>query len=118
MYGCNHSIDGCLQVSASRFGDGISVICERIGIDVHGLHASAYRIGDGIFASCSRVDDDMMPTKGIAADANRIGNGLNVTCGIVCGIGVADDNYFLVTEGLFILSDGRKFKLREDELSE
>lgn len=117
MYGCDHSIDGCLQVSAFRIGEGINVYCERIGITPNGLQTSAYRIGSGIFAYCTRVDKDMIPSKGIIADAYRIGNGLKVTCGIVCGVGVADDNYLLVKEGLFILSDGRKFKLREDELS-
>lgn len=86
MHGCSHSIDGCLQVSAFRIGEGINVACGRIGITPNGLQTSAYRIGSGIFASCTRVDEDMTPSKGIIADAYRIGNGLKVTCGILCGV--------------------------------
>ena len=112
MHGCSHSIDGCLQVSAFRIGEGINVTCGRIGIIPYGLQISAYRIGSGIFASCTRVDEDMTPSKGIIADAYRIGNGLKVTCGIVCGLN--KDSYLETsTDVLWLTSDmlGEEFDI-------
>lgn len=51
------------------------------------------------------------------ADINRVDN-LNAECKLVCGFRIVH-NYFLVTEGIFILSDGKKFEVINDgELSE
>lgn len=41
---------------------------------------------------------------------------LNIEYNLVCSPDLGVQNYFAVKEGLFILSDGKKFKLIKDEL--
>ena len=58
MHGCNHSI-GCLSVTSSRLGDGLSVSATRVGFDKkhEDLNLSAWRIGNGISVSAGVVCD-------------------------------------------------------------
>lgn len=43
---------------------------------------------------------------------------LNVEYNLVCSPDLGAQHYFIVKEGLFILSDGKKFKLIKDELQQ
>lgn len=70
------------------------------------LSVACRKIGDDLDVSCQRDGEEL------AVVASRIGNGLDVSCGIVCSTGTRKPSYFLVTEGYFILSDGKKFRLR------
>ena len=70
------------------------------------LNVTCQRIGNDLEVSCQRLG------KGLMLVASRIGNGLKVSCGVVCSTGSRKPSYFLVTEGYFILSDGKKFRLR------
>lgn len=72
------------------------------------MSVSLFRLGEDMDVSLSRIGED------INASASRIGNGLNVSCSVICSIGVDSGYYFLVQEGLFILSDGKKFELKHE----
>lgn len=119
MHRCDCTLDGCMQVSTFRIGEGINVTCERIGVIPSGLQVSVYRIGERLNVVCSRLEEGATPLHGITASVHRIGNGLNVTCGIVCT--VEEDfthEWFLVEEGYFVFSDGLKFKVIKNGISE
>lgn len=102
MYG-NHDSVGCLQVTASRIGYGLELACQRIGEDID---MSLTRVGGDLSLSIERVGGDLM------VDALRLNKSLSVTCSVVCSTDMDEGYYFLVQEGLFILSDGKKFALR------
>lgn len=103
----NHDSVGCLQVTASRIGNGLELACQRIGEDID---MSLTRIGGDLSLSLERVGGDLI------VDTLRLNKSLLVTCSVVCSTGMDEGYYFLVREGLFILSDGKKFALK-DELS-
>jgi hypothetical protein len=94
MHRCNCNLEGCLQLSVNRIGEGINALLERIG-------------------------SGRSPTSGISTSITRIGGGLIVNCGIVCTTGKDfTHEWFLVEEGYFYFSDGLKFKVLKDGISE
>jgi hypothetical protein len=108
-----------MQVSTFRIGEGMNVTCERIGVIPSGLQVCVYRAGEGLNVICSRLEEGVAHLDGITAVVHRIGRGLNVTCGIVCT--VEEDfthEWFLVEEGYFVFSDGLKFKVLKNGISE
>jgi hypothetical protein len=97
----------------------MNVTCERIGVIPSGLQVCVYRAGEGLNVICSRLEEGVAHLDGITAVVRRIGRGLNVTCGIVCT--VEEDfthEWFLVEEGYFVFSDGLKFKVLKNGISE
>lgn len=76
MYGCENQTKGCLLVTASRIGGGLSISADAIN---KRLLMSANRIGEGLDVSASRIG-------GVSASAYRIGEGLKITCGLVCTV--------------------------------
>lgn len=71
---------GCINISASRIGQGIAIRTSRKG---DGVKIATSRIGDGISFLAERVGDDM------TVNAHRIGSGINFRCGLVCTVGQA-----------------------------
>jgi hypothetical protein len=82
----------------------LELACQRIGEDID---VSLTRVGIDLSLSLERVGGDLM------VDTLRLNKSLSVTCSVVCSTGMDDGYYFLVQEGLFILSDGKKFALRK-----
>jgi hypothetical protein len=82
----------------------LELACQRIGEDID---VSLTRVCGDLSLSIERVGGDLM------VDTLRLNKSLSVTCSVVCSTGMDDGYYFLVQEGLFILSDGKKFALRK-----
>lgn len=68
---------GCLSVSASRIGNGISCDAFRIG---EGIHANASRIGKPIQCGAEILN------KKLNVSVSRLGERLNVSAHLVCTI--------------------------------
>lgn len=99
---------GCLSGSITRSVGSLSGSTSRIGLELTGCLSV---VGENIQGALTNTSES------IEGSIYRKGGTLQGSLTIVCSA-EAIGNYLLVSEGLFILSDGRKFKLREDELSE
>lgn len=72
--------NSCINVSASRIGQGIAVRALRKG---DGIKFATSRLGKGISIHAERVGSDM------SVNARRIGSGINFRCGLICTVGEA-----------------------------
>lgn len=72
--------NSCINISASRIGQGIAVRASRKG---NGVNIATSRLGEGIVIHAERVGKDM------SVNARRIGSGINIRCGLICTVGEA-----------------------------
>lgn len=117
-------ISGCLRVNIKECKNLFSIRVEKqTGLDVEVFSKNKSPICTAIAATNNlsakvTVEDGLLLNltalyKNINVDVNRIDK-LNATHSFVCGSSLTR-NYFLVQEGLFILSDGKKFEVIKDE---
>lgn len=117
-------ISGCLRVNIKECKNLFSIRVEkqtRLDVEVFSKNkqpiCTATATTNNLSAKVT-VEDGLLLNltalyKNINVDVNRIDR-LNATHGFICDSGLTH-NYFLVKEGLFILSDGKKFEVIKDE---
>lgn len=84
--------NGCIKVTSEYVGKPLSLKCEKLGDSLH-LNTTYLGSNFNIITQCKNVR-------------------LKVSCGVICSLNKDTENYLYVKEGLFILSDGKKFELR------
>lgn len=117
-------VSGCLRVNIKECKNPFSIKVEKQnGLNVEAFSKNKQPIctvnaaANNLSARVT-VEDRLLLNltalyKNINVDVNRIDR-LNATHGFICDSGLTH-NYFLVREGLFILSDGKKFEVIKDE---
>lgn len=84
--------NGCINVTASYIGDKLSLNCSKLN---EGLSVNSTYLSSKLNAT--------VQYKNVR---------LKVRCGMICSMNEDFENYLLVREGIFILSDGKKFELK------
>lgn len=122
MYRCNYSLKGhssdiaeqkntgCLQITANKIGENITVKVEKIN-DPELIKIRAWKVGGKLYVTQRSLVDKKLP---IEMYAHKIGSKLSVSTNIIYSIGNVDIDYvpFLVKEGEFILVDGQIFNVK------
>lgn len=117
-------ISGCLQVDIKECKNSFSIKVEKqtgLNVEVFSKNKPPICTVNTTTSNLSAkvtIEDRLLLNltalyKNTKADVNRIDK-LNSTHRFVCDPGLTH-NYFLVKEGLFILSDGKKFEVIKDE---
>ena len=117
-------ISGCLQVDVKECKNSFSIKVEKqtgLNVEVFSKNKPPICTVNTTTSNLSAkvtIEDRLLLNltalyKNTKVDVNRIDK-LNATHRFVCDSGLTH-NYFLVKEGLFILSDGKKFEVIKDE---
>lgn len=71
-------------------------------------------------AKCTWIDNDGYDTYfGVSVNSHKVSEGVSVTCGLVCSTGNGlSYEWFLVEGDFFVFSDGFKFMVKKDGVSE
>lgn len=140
IFATSAPISGTLVVSCEKTDSSIGVFSESLtkpfSVESSGvssrISATSVRFTEPVVATCRKtiiepftakctwIDNDGYDTYfGVSVNSHKVSEGVSVTCGLVCSTGTGlSYEWFLVEGDFFVFSDGFKFMVKKDGVSE